>query len=112
MKISEDDDGVFCLDDDIAVGDSRRTKKIFRGSGEFRFHSSSAHRTSNADDEIVHNEGQGHGHSHVVPKSVTSAAWMVIMGDGLHNFTDGLAIGKRQWVIKWVTWVSGSKVKG
>lgn len=37
--------------------------------------------------------GHGHGHSHQVPNSVSSAAWMVIMGDGLHNFTDGLAIG-------------------
>ncbi|ELT90758.1 hypothetical protein CAPTEDRAFT_18141 [Capitella teleta] len=34
-----------------------------------------------------------HGHSHEVPGDVSSVAWMVIMGDGLHNFTDGLAIG-------------------
>lgn len=38
-------------------------------------------------------QGQGHGHSHEVPQSVSAVAWMVIMGDGLHNFTDGLAIG-------------------
>ena len=40
--------------------------------------------------------GQGHGHSHAggeVPESVAAVAWMVIMGDGLHNFSDGLAIG-------------------
>ncbi|KAF8564337.1 hypothetical protein P879_07877, partial [Paragonimus westermani] len=36
----------------------------------------------------------GHGHSHEVPGSVASVAWMVILGDGLHNFTDGMAIGK------------------
>ena len=38
----------------------------------------------------------GHGHSHDIQKdtTVTSIAWMVIMGDGLHNFTDGLAIGR------------------
>ena len=40
-----------------------------------------------------HSHSSHHGHSHSVPKSVTAVAWMVIMGDGLHNFTDGLAIG-------------------
>lgn len=24
---------------------------------------------------------------------MSSVAWMVVMGDGLHNFTDGMAIG-------------------
>ena len=38
--------------------------------------------------------GHGHGHSHEVPTSIASVAWMVIMGDGLHNFSDGLAIGE------------------
>jgi zinc transporter ZupT len=39
-----------------------------------------------------HNNG-GHHHSHNVPGSVASVAWMVIVGDGFHNFADGLAIG-------------------
>lgn len=38
-----------------------------------------------------------HGHSHGLadtkPKSLSSIVWMVILGDGLHNFTDGMAIG-------------------
>ncbi|XP_033732150.1 zinc transporter ZIP10-like [Pecten maximus] len=34
-----------------------------------------------------------HGHSHILPTSVASIAWMVILGDGIHNFCDGLAIG-------------------
>lgn len=38
-----------------------------------------------------------HGHSHGIndsgSDSLSSIVWMVILGDGLHNFTDGMAIG-------------------
>ncbi|OXU22795.1 hypothetical protein TSAR_002041 [Trichomalopsis sarcophagae] len=46
------------------------------------------------DHEAKHH-GHGHSHSHVhsTPDSMSSVAWMVVMGDGLHNFTDGMAIG-------------------
>ncbi|XP_041372401.1 zinc transporter ZIP10-like [Gigantopelta aegis] len=41
--------------------------------------------------------GHGHhGHSHgdgEIPDSIAAIAWMVILGDGIHNFSDGLAIG-------------------
>ncbi|KAL0964084.1 hypothetical protein UPYG_G00318310 [Umbra pygmaea] len=46
--------------------------------------------------------GGGHGHSHggnchsdqeMKDAGIASIAWMVIMGDGMHNFSDGLAIG-------------------
>ncbi|XP_035169106.1 zinc transporter ZIP5, partial [Oxyura jamaicensis] len=41
--------------------------------------------------------GHSHGHSHgpVLPPSprATDLAWMVVLGDGIHNLTDGLAIG-------------------
>ena len=42
-----------------------------------------------------HGHGHGHGHAHcdMVPGSVAAVAWMVILGDGIHNFSDGLAIG-------------------
>ncbi|KAI2649607.1 Zinc transporter ZIP10 [Labeo rohita] len=43
------------------------------------------------------NESSGHGHSHGQPGpgkiGIRSMAWMVVMGDGIHNLTDGLAIG-------------------
>ncbi|KAL5015018.1 hypothetical protein ScPMuIL_009288 [Solemya velum] len=46
------------------------------------------------DDSVLHSH---HGHSHLhgnkLPTSVASIAWMVILGDGIHNFSDGLAIG-------------------
>ena len=40
-----------------------------------------------------------HGHSHDLPvpsggtSDIATVAWMVIFGDGLHNFIDGLSIG-------------------
>ncbi|GFN86366.1 Zinc transporter zip10 [Plakobranchus ocellatus] len=40
-----------------------------------------------------HSHGSHHGHAHSVPTSVAAVAWMVILGDGIHNFSDGLAIG-------------------
>ncbi|CAB1419174.1 unnamed protein product [Pleuronectes platessa] len=49
-----------------------------------------------------HSHRHGHGHSHggnchsdqeMKDAGIASIAWMVIMGDGMHNFSDGLAIG-------------------
>lgn len=40
-----------------------------------------------------HGHSHTHGHVHSPPKSLSAVAWMVVMGDGLHNFTDGMAIG-------------------
>ncbi|XP_028663460.2 zinc transporter ZIP10 isoform X2 [Erpetoichthys calabaricus] len=49
-----------------------------------------------------HSHGISHGHSHhghchsdkeMKDAGIASIAWMVIMGDGMHNFSDGLAIG-------------------
>lgn len=40
-----------------------------------------------------HGHSHTHGHVHSPPRSLSAVAWMVVMGDGLHNFTDGMAIG-------------------
>ncbi|CAH0550644.1 unnamed protein product [Brassicogethes aeneus] len=40
-----------------------------------------------------HGHSHAHGHVHAAPQNFSAVAWMVIMGDGLHNFTDGMAIG-------------------
>lgn len=40
-----------------------------------------------------HGHSHTHGHVHSPPSSLSSVAWMVVMGDGLHNFTDGMTIG-------------------
>lgn len=51
---------------------------------------------SKSGDELKLNSHQ-HGHSHGIDDSgsdsLSSIVWMVILGDGLHNFTDGMAIG-------------------
>ncbi|KAK3596398.1 hypothetical protein CHS0354_018997 [Potamilus streckersoni] len=39
-----------------------------------------------------HSHSHSH-HSHEFPNSVAAIAWMVILGDGMHNLSDGLAIG-------------------
>ncbi|KAL0268296.1 UNVERIFIED_CONTAM: hypothetical protein PYX00_010292 [Menopon gallinae] len=44
-------------------------------------------------ESIHHGHSHAHGHVHSPPESLSSVAWMVILGDGLHNFTDGMAIG-------------------
>lgn len=50
-------------------------------------------------------EAKHHGHAHsenchsdqeMKDAGIASIAWMVIMGDGMHNFSDGLAIGEER----------------
>ena len=44
--------------------------------------------------QVVHH-GHTHAHSHLhsTPRNLSSVAWMVILGDGIHNLADGMAIG-------------------
>ncbi|XP_025080604.1 zinc transporter ZIP10-like [Pomacea canaliculata] len=51
------------------------------------------HSNHNHGDPGGHGHGHGHAHLSEMPDSVAAVAWMVILGDGIHNFSDGLAIG-------------------
>ncbi|KAM4626308.1 zinc transporter ZIP10 isoform 1-T2 [Discoglossus pictus] len=59
------------------------------------------HQHENTSSPKKHNHGKhshhSHGHCHsgkdMKDTGIASIAWMVIMGDGMHNFSDGLAIG-------------------
>ena len=42
---------------------------------------------------LHHGHSHAHHHSHSAPHNISSVAWMVIFGDGIHNLADGLAIG-------------------
>lgn len=44
--------------------------------------------------EELHHHGHSHGPTSTFSAGIADIAWMVILGDGIHNFTDGLAIGK------------------
>ena len=55
-----------------------------------------AHDDVHSDCEVdVNDRVGGHGHDHgPLPSKISQVAWMVLMGDGIHNFGDGIAIGK------------------
>jgi len=42
---------------------------------------------------LHHGHSHAHSHAHSAPRNISSVAWMVIFGDGIHNLADGLAIG-------------------
>lgn len=42
-----------------------------------------------------HSHGHCHSGTDLKDTGIANIAWMIIMGDGIHNFSDGLAIGKQ-----------------
>ncbi|XP_067843865.1 zinc transporter ZIP10 isoform X2 [Heptranchias perlo] len=63
-------------------------------------HSEIDYCTANYEDKTIpkkHRSNHSHGHCHsnkeMQDAGIANIAWMVIMGDGMHNFSDGLAIG-------------------
>lgn len=46
-----------------------------------------------------HSHAHSYSEQHFQKAGVATLAWMVIMGDGLHNFSDGLAIGERVFLL-------------
>lgn len=53
------------------------------------------HSNSDGHHHHHHHGHSHHGHSHAPggKMGISAIAWMVVMGDGVHNFTDGLIVG-------------------
>ncbi|XP_048730195.2 zinc transporter ZIP10-like isoform X2 [Ostrea edulis] len=51
------------------------------------------YQTSRQDYKLPEETDHGHSHDHPVPRTVGALVWRVIVGDGIHNFSDGIAVG-------------------
>ncbi|XP_077393309.1 zinc transporter ZIP10 [Festucalex cinctus] len=82
---------------ELAAPDSPTTKTPLKAAADAR-HSPAVKVNGHKGNKHHHGHGHSHGgncHSDQEMKDagIASIAWMVIMGDGMHNFSDGLAIG-------------------
>ena len=62
------------------------------------FHGSDHRKSQTYIENHYHADTRHHPHHHgekeiTKETKITNVAWMVIVGDGFHNFTDGLAVG-------------------
>lgn len=46
-----------------------------------------------SEDDKPGGHGHGHSHDHSVPRTLSALVWRVVVGDGIHNFSDGIAVG-------------------
>ncbi|XP_053328205.1 zinc transporter ZIP10 isoform X2 [Spea bombifrons] len=70
-------------DDDHSLDDKPYENNHGKGMAKKHNHNKHSH----------HSHGHCHSGKDMKDTGIASIAWMVIMGDGMHNFSDGLAIG-------------------
>jgi len=95
-------DGKETTDDDKPSKENTSNVHIVSESGLSKLNNNSIGVADDDKESIViisQHETAHHGHSHVhthlhsAPRNIPSVAWMVLLGDGVHNMADGLAIG-------------------
>ncbi|XP_069509849.1 zinc transporter ZIP5 [Ambystoma mexicanum] len=77
--------------EEVAIGEERRSSLLT--NVELREKSGARQSSCASTEDQQRNSGHSHGPSPSRTTGIADIAWMVILGDGIHNFTDGLAIG-------------------
>ena len=86
----------YCVDD-LNPGDvGNNTLKINNnsvGAAEYQQNNNGEKVIISQHEVSHHGHSHAHSHLHSAPRNMSSVAWMVILGDGIHNLADGMAIG-------------------